>query len=255
MEITKDLENIKKIVRLAYVSAFLPDEKPLSIILLAPPEQSKTHYVLKYKTKHSHIATDLSYKGLIDILTDNKKVKHLVIPDFLKLTEKNQSTKKNLISALNSFIEEGIFQVNLANKETIDFKGRRGAIITSTTKESFKQNAKNWSSMGFKSRFLPVSWEFSQETKEKVMEQIVQEKDNNQQKPENISLKQNTIEVNEEVKKELISLSDGSPRRFKNLKVLLKALTLEKGKNYSDSEDIEELKELNKYININFNKI
>ena len=61
-------ELIMRLVKLVYMSAFLKNEKPLSLILIAPPESSKTHFLRQYKTKYSHISTDLSYTGLMILL-------------------------------------------------------------------------------------------------------------------------------------------------------------------------------------------
>ncbi len=255
MEKIKGKNAIEKIIKLAYISAFLKDEKPLSLLIVAPPEQSKSHYILKFKTKYSHLTTDLSYMGLIKLLTENKNLKHIVIPDFLKVTEKNQSTKKNLISSLNAYLEEGIFEISLANREKIDLKGKSGGIITATTEQSFFQNAKNWNAIGFKSRFLPVSWRYSDETMQKVINKITAEESTKNTKSKPITYKQEKINIQPEIYEKLQQFAELSPRKLKNLKVLAKSLALYNNKKSVGIKEIKEIEQLNEYINLRFKEI
>lgn len=247
-------ELIKKIVKLAYASVFLKGEKPLSLILLAPPENSKTHFIVGYKTKYSKIVTDLSYFGLLDLLENDKKLKQIIIPDFLKVTEKNQNTKKSLISSLNAYLEEGIYDIKLANKEKKDLKGRIGGVITATTDASFYQNVKSWNGMGFKSRFLCVSWKYGKESMNEILEKIVSEKEE-KRKVERLVYKITKIENNHLFNEKLKKLAENSPRRLNNLIVLLKTIALVNGHSKPTKTDFKELEELNTILNLRFNEI
>lgn len=250
-----DIEKIQKIVKLTYLSAFLVDEKPLSLILIAPPEQSKTYHLLQYKTKYSQVSTDLSYIGLIKLLIDDKNIKHIVIPDFLKVTEKGNATKKSIISALNSFLEEGIFKINLGNKEKIDLNGRRGGIITATTTYSLFQNAKNWNGTGFKSRFISVNWSYTPKTLKKIMEKIAKNEEKTtkstkkrKKTSKKIAIKRGKVNINGYGLK-LISYSDYSLRKLENLTVLLKTIALKNEHDTVKENDFQELLELIPLIN------
>lgn len=248
-------EKVKKIVELIYISAFLKNEKPLSLFLIAPPEQSKTHFILEKTTKFCHYSSDLSFAGLIKVLSENRKIKHLIIPDFLKITEKKQSTKANLLTILNSFLEEGVFEINLGNKEKIDLKGRQGGIITATTDYSFHQNKKNWGGIGFISRFLVVSYKYSNETLEEILDIINSEKNTKAKKPLNLSYKLTDVQSSKKINKMLNTLNDGSLRRQKQFIVLLKCIALRNGRTKTTEEDIEELKDLTEIINTRFTQI
>jgi hypothetical protein len=256
MRLKKDKkELIKKIVFLSYSSVFLKNEKPLSLILIAPPESSKTHFLLNFTTKNANLSTDLSYFGLINILLKQKNIKQIVIPDFLKITEKNQATKKNVISSLNAFVEEGLFDIDLAGKESIKLNGKTGGILTSTTQQSFYQNKKNWNEMGFKSRFIVVTWSYTNETMNEIMQTIAKEKKSKKIKPIKLNYKMTYIEKNEDFNDELIKMSEFSPRRLKNLTVLLKTIALVNNHKKPTKSDLEELKELSELMNLKFTPI
>lgn len=252
---TMKKEDIQKLVELVYISGFLRKEKPLSLFLLAPPEQSKSHFILEKTTRFSHQASDLSFMGLIKILTEKREIKHIIIPDFLKITEKKQSTKNNLLTLLNSFLEEGIFEINLGNKEKIDLKGKQGGIITATTDYSFYQNRKNWGGIGFISRFIVVSYKYSCETLNEILDLINKEQSTSKKKPQKLSYKMTEVKSSEEINKSLNVFNDGSLRRQKNLIVLLKCIALRNGRNKTNKSDVEELKKLVPLLNARFTTI
>jgi hypothetical protein len=193
--------------------------------------------------------------GLLNLLEQNKNLKQIIIPDFLKVTEKSKNTKKSLLSALNGYLDEGIFSINLANKELIDAKGRVGGVITSTTKASFFQNSKNWNAIGFKSRFIVVSWEYSDDTKMEILRKIAKEENTHNIKPTTIKQKLTKIETNFKLSNKLINISDKSTRKLKNFKVLLKSIALNNNHKKPTESDFKELKELSKLINVKFTRI
>jgi hypothetical protein len=257
----KGTEIIEKLVKLAYISTFLKDEKPLSLILVAPPEQSKSYYILKYKTKYSHISTDLSYMGLIRLLVKNKDLKQIVIPDFLKITQKGKNTKNACLTTLNSFLEEGIFNINLMGDDIISLNGKTGGIITSTTKSSFEQNKKIWESLGFSSRFLIASWKYTDKKMEELVNIVLSENPKKNFKNGKIDnqkiLKYNvkTIEIDKKNSEKIAFLAKKSPRKAKNLRILAKSLALFNGHFKVTDDEISELNIINRYLNTQFTPI
>jgi hypothetical protein len=248
-------KKIKRVIELVYTSAFLKNEKPLSLFLIAPPEQSKTYFLMDKTTKYVHYSTDLSFMGLIKILQNYKEIKQIIIPDFLKITQKKQSTKNNLLTLLNGYLEEGIFEINLGNSERINLKGRKGGIITSTTKTSFIQNRKIWEATGFSSRFIVLTWKYSEKTLNELLTLINEEISSNNKEPTKINYEITEVKSSKEINCLLNPLADGSPRKLKNLQTLLKAIALSYGRNYTLRKDVQELKELSEFMNFRFNEI
>lgn len=246
-------EDIKKIVKLSYISAFLKGEKPINLMLLAPAENGKTHFLLSFFSKFSKILSDLSFAGLIKILQEDKKFKTIVIPDFLKITGKKQSTKQNLLTLLNAYLEEGIYKISLGNREEINFNGRTGSIMTATTRESFKQNRRAWDGMGFSSRFLLVSYKYSQDTVDKIIRMLAQET-KRKTKPERIVAKNQVVTATEEINLRLREIGGGL-RMFQILMVMAKANALSEGRDKVLVKDVDEVKRLSKFFNIDYEEI
>jgi len=248
----EELKNmIKKLVKLAYFSAFLYKKTPISLFLLAPPGQSKTHYILKYKTKYSNVSTDLSYMGIINQLRKDKTLKHIVIPDFIKVSNKKKSTADSTIGLLCNFMEEGIFEINLGNNEKIDFKGRTGGVITATTRASYAQNFKKWNAIGFDSRFIFVSWEYSQLTLDSIMKEINTE---NKRLKQTKMLKAKITDVYTESRLNAIfnKHTGNDLRKLIHFQDLAKCNALMNGRNKVMEEDINEVLRLGKIINTDF---
>jgi len=248
------INKIKKIIHLSYLSSYLKNEKPISLLLLAPPEQSKTYFLLAEKTKFCHLSTDLSFIGLVKILQGNNAIKHIIIPDFTKITGKKRSTTENLLTLLNSYLEEGVFGIDLGNREKIDLKGIKGGILTATTEKSFIQNRKNWEGIGFSSRFIVVSWCYSDGTIEQIKKEInkgVKMKT----KSKIISCRKTEVTSDEETNSLLNDIAGNSLRKLGQLQVLLKCLALDDGRNKTNSKDVKELIKLNEVLNFNFTKI
>ncbi len=250
-----DKSTIKEIIELVYISSFLKNEQPLSLFLIAPPEQSKTHFLLRQTTSKCHISSDLSFMGLIKLLQRKKTLKHIIIPDFLKITDKKQSTKNNLLTLLNLFLEEGIYDVNLGNSEKLDLKGRVGGIITATTDYSFHQNKRRWGGIGFISRFIVVTYQYSEESKQEIIDAINNLGTTKKQSPKKLKYKITEVKSSKEINKALNGLGEGSPRRQKQLIVLLKCIALRNKRNFTILNDVKHLEKLTKLMNVGFTKI
>ena len=107
------IDDIEKIVKLVLSSGFIKNSDPLSLILVGKAGVGKTCIITGHNTKKSIVTTDLSKFGLIRELKEKPNLSHIVIPDFIKVTDKKQSTRKDLISTLNSATEEGLNNLSL----------------------------------------------------------------------------------------------------------------------------------------------
>lgn len=247
------IDDIKKITELVYTSGRLKNTRPLSLMLVAGAGRGKTEIITSFKGKNIITVTDLSYMGLIKIMEENPKIKHLIVPDFIKLTNKKGSTSANLISFLNNFLEDGINQIKLYNMDK-DFKGKRGAMVTATTRASFSQHKKEWENTGFLSRLIVVSYNYSDKTMQEIQEFIACEGDKKKEY-ETIKSSEVDIKFNKEINKKLIPYCRGDLRKQKQLQTLCKANALLEGRKSVAEKDFEEVMKLRKFINYNFKEI
>jgi len=244
--------DIQKIVKLTLISGYIKDVAPLSLIVVGKAGVGKTENIRHWKNSKSLVITDLNYSGLVQLLIKKNTLKHLIIPDFIKITMKKSSTKDNLISFLNSCIEDGLNQIEGYFHHK--FKGRKIGIITSTTKASFTQNKKTWKNMGFTDRMLICSYSYSKKTIEEIKEYINSEKFKTEQ--EDIQkLKITEVKSNKILNAYFNTEVKDSLRSLKQFQTLAKCNALNEGRNKVLKEDISEILRLCKFLNEDYTEI
>lgn len=248
-----------ELLKLVLFSGYIENERPLSVMLVGNVGIGKTEVLQNYK-ESSNIAflTDVTYMGLINLLEEQKELRHLIIPDFLKITMKKQSTAENFISCLNALTEEGLSKISLFGMSK-DFKGKRAGVITATTKDSYAQHKKKWASMGFSSRILIVSYDYSDATRESVFEFIQNRKYiTSAKEPFSLPTRNVAVTFSPELAKKLRS-KDSTFRSQKQLQTLAMSSALERSLTAENvvvtDEDIQRVKRLSKFFNLKFTKI
>ena len=140
------VDNLKELIKTVLYTGYVADEKPLSIMFVAHYGTGKSE-ILNTFNVNDNIAyfTDVTYMGLIKLLEEEKEVRHIVIPDFLKITMKKKSTTDNITSCFNAMMEEGLDKISMMG-QSYDFKGKKVGLITATTKKSFEEFSSELSS-------------------------------------------------------------------------------------------------------------
>jgi hypothetical protein len=247
------MEDLKKLVKLVLLTGDIKGEKPVSLLVISKSGNGKTELISSFNKRTCSFMTDLTYFGLISKLEENKRIKHLIIPDFIKITQKKRSTSDNLVSLLNALLEEGVGEIRIYNRNA-DLKKRTLGLITATTKASFSQNKDAWESFGFVQRMLLVSYDYSDETIEKIIDSINKE-EYIKTKTERIDLFGEDVKSEAKFNKQLNKYVDKNFRTLKHLQTLCKAHALYRNANNVGQEDIDEIIRLTKYMNLKYNKI
>lgn len=252
-------QELHELIRTVLFSGYVAGEKPLSIMLVGNVGIGKSQLLNTYQPNENlAFFTDVTYMGIIKLLTEHKEVRHVVIPDFLKITMKKKSTTDNIISCLNAGIEEGIDKISLMG-QSYDFKGKQFGIITATTSASYHQHKKTWQAMGLLSRMLIISYDYSDKTKEQIFDYIFKRKYLTDEKKEKLQLPIKNIEVS--LSSRLAKkLKDSSTdfRKQKQLQNLAMARTLMNGNKNQyvvTMKEIQKVITLKKFMNLTFTKI
>jgi len=273
-------EKIERIVQLAIASGYVKDETaPLSIILIAHPESAKTKIIQKFKSKHTIEASDLSAKPITDViipLLEKNELHHILIPDMIKVLAHKSTTVDATMTFLNALMEEGIKSQLFFGQQFYMKKRHKCGLITSCTFDYYYKIFRKWHDIGFLSRFLPISFTYSKPTIVDINFQISRNnfftEITNIKKiakkhitiPNDIADKISFI-VNEVVSGQLkdtirIQVRGGKKRYYKiemygfrlhrQIRKLLQSITLMKGKNVCQWEDMNELYKLIDYIRL-----
>lgn len=248
-----NMQDLKKILMLVLATGNLKGVKPVSLLVVSKSGNGKTELITSIKSKKGCYITDLSATGLLLFLEKDTKMRHIIIPDFIKITQKKKSTSENLVSLLNALTDEGVGKTKLFNVEK-DFSNRTIGLITATTKASFGQHRTRWESFGFVQRMLFVSYDYSEETIQKIMESINKEEYIKEKKDVLIASSKDVISE-EKFNKQLNRFVDKNFRSLKHLQALAKANAMMRGSKFVEQCDIDEIIRLTKFMNLKYTKI
>jgi hypothetical protein len=269
------IEPIKKIVKYALASGKLKDERPLSVIIIAPVESAKTLVLRRYclKAKNCLYMTDVTAHGILKESSQLKgfrsgKLTHLVIPDLMPCLSRKQTTVSTLISFLNSLIEEGIVNISTYITHINENVEVKAGLLAAIPSEPFHDKRHKWGRMGFLSRALPVTYDYKPSTRAEILAYIerqehLQEKTAKLPLPEEPKLIELPFELARKIEPYASSLADEYSKYQKvygfryqrQLQTLVKAIALFKGRDEVDEECLDELEEVANYINFQSNKI
>jgi len=257
---------IEHIIKLAIYSVLIKDENPISLIVIAPPEHGKTEILKKFAHINSvKMTTDFNTFLFADFVNEfqTEQKTTIMIPDFLRIVKKKYSTQSNSLTIMNSITEEGWIG-KLPMGQIID-KPIKANIITALTQDEIADKRHRWAKMGFLSRFIPISFSYNNNTKQKIREYIkdrVYHKDNledfeiNIKDKTDIKLPKKYAEQIEKITKN-IALRDNFTgfRLQRQLQVLAMSNALSNQRNIVNKDDIEVLEEMSKFINFDFKEI
>lgn len=173
------VRDLEEIVETVIWTAYVEGEKPVSLLLASRVEGGKTRLLLQYtENKGIERLDDMTawaltspsravYQRLL-----NNQTHHIVCPDLLRPLSRNRDTVNTLITFLLGLIEEGTMAIstyatNLALKEPL-----LCGLITGIAKEELHIHRHQWMRVGFLSRLLPVSWEYSPGTQAGISHSI-----------------------------------------------------------------------------------
>lgn len=159
-------------MNLVLQSAFIPNTKILSGLLITMPSLGKTTYLeLTQTLDFVDYTNDISPKPLFDFLdeVERGRKKFLVIPDFINTLTHNKNTVDNTRSILRSMIEEGFKKSDFFGMQREYSYPVKAGLLSGITVDKVNENTGRWKADGFYSRLLPWSYSHSLETSEQIV--------------------------------------------------------------------------------------
>jgi hypothetical protein len=248
------MEDLRKILKLVLLTGNLKKVKPVSLLIVSKSGNGKTELITSFKKSTLAFVTDMSYMGLLSILEKEPQLKHIIVPDFIKITQKKKATSDHLISLFNALIEEGVGKIRVYQHEA-DFKNRTCGLVTATTQASFSQRKNIWQSFGFVQRMIIISFDYSDDTINLIMDSINKEEYLKYYQEKLINVKGTEIASERALNKQLNPHVDKNFRSLKNLQSLCKAHALMNKRSSVNQSDVTEIIRLTKYMNLKYTKI
>lgn len=193
-------------------------------------------------------------------LLKSGQIKHIVIPDFLSILTKSKDAMPDTVRFYNGLIEEGICRIESRYSDFITEIPVKIGLVTAVSAQDFEARSKtqNWGALGFLSRVLPVSFGYSNETKEAIRRSTFLREYHNEvnftlQFPESDIYVEIPLKYEETVTKLATETADATDelgaRREKQLMTFVMADALKHGRETVNSEDIDRLLAYSKFFN------
>ena len=164
-----ELEFAKTII----ASGWLTGTRPLSGLIISQPDSGKSESLMCFSgCKGVLVVNDLTAYGLARLVEDLKSAHHLVIPDLLKVLQRNPRVANELISMLNIMSEEGLLRIQTFYTQLYLEKPLRRGFLTSLTIEAFNRRRRHWRAIGFTSRPIPFFFGYNEEDLARARETI-----------------------------------------------------------------------------------
>lgn len=262
--------DLEEILRLILLSAYVAGERPLSAVIVANVEAGKTMLMERYRLNHGILwQSDLTAYGLVLGYSDQLKtgqIRHIFCPDFLRVLAHKHETRQQTITFLNGLIEEGVGAMSIGPKIFRIKTPFSCGLVTAIPREMFLDERRNWTRIGFMSRMLPISFDYSTETARQIMLSICDEA-YLRYRPVTVDFPQEQwpVRLPGLLSRRLVPYSERLAkseaadrygyRNQKHLQRLLKASALERGNSTVDENDLQRIIRLSRFLNLNYTKV
>lgn len=168
------IEKLSEIVETALYTAHITNSIPTSLIFIGPSGAGKSKLIMQYRSVNgSHLTSDVTSMGLQELLGQDYegKINFLIIPDFNLVLSHRSSTLQLTIANLLSVTSEGTVRIDDGRVKK-EVKHRPVGILTAMTRDLYAYVARKWAILGFNRRFLPIYYDYSLETRQKIQHSI-----------------------------------------------------------------------------------
>lgn len=178
-----NLPEITELSRLALYSDFiLADESrketPISMVIVAPPEQGKTAVIKQFDPTDGLLYIDnvtawgIEHKYIKEL--QSGKIRRVVIPDFIDPTNRKKTTVDSTITFFNKYVSwEGLKEIQTYAMDLSLDEPIKGSLLTTMATDDFKRMVRSLAAVGFLSRLLVVGYQYSKEELDVLLEDIV----------------------------------------------------------------------------------
>lgn len=148
-------------VKLLIWTGQLPDERPVSAIIVAPAGSGKTTMLENLQCEQATFVGDLTARPLSGIVSGSDKVTHILLGDMLSLFGHKESTVKLTLRLVSQMTGEKILHDPWTGKE---IPPRMIGLITAIPPEDFQKQRRHTRTGGFASRFLVIKYSYKAST-------------------------------------------------------------------------------------------
>lgn len=157
-------------------AAIAGDDNPASLLLVGRPESGKSQVIKALGgNQYTYLANDTTAWGMArKILPEMRKLRSrvLLIPDLTNPLSRNRESVSSFVGLLAAFMEEGISRIVTKYIQLSYPTPMKGGVLTSMTLDELRHRKAWWLAGGFLSRFLVISYTYSNDSTADIMEHL-----------------------------------------------------------------------------------
>jgi hypothetical protein len=255
------MEPVLEILRTVVMSGYVKAERPVSILLIALPDSGKSEAIMHYFTPQIKVMSDFTAKGLLRIVQGQAEKRTFIIAPDLNMVISHKPSVANLtFGCLLSLLQEGTMKISDGGGEN-EYKGARIGFAAAITPSVLSGKAGRWRGTGLLRRLLPVYYDLSDDTINKVHLQI--REGNYKADGEIVNLKcpaePMIVVIPKDIRQKvdelcrLVSNERLEPRGFsphKHFRCYVKARALIHGRNKVIDQDFQDLKRATEFFRL-----
>lgn len=173
MEKLIGLERLFNIIEVVIWSGALANSIPISILIIGQSGTGKSKMSLSFQASSMHVTNDMTSSGLFDIMLRDResRIRHVVFPDMNAILSHRGSTTDLFFGNMLALMSEGITRID-DGRQAKEIPHLPVGLIAAATPEMFDTQSRKWQMTGLKRRFLPLFYDYSMSTRQKINEGI-----------------------------------------------------------------------------------
>jgi hypothetical protein len=229
-------------VKLLIWTGQLPDERPVSAIIVAPAGSGKTTMLESVQCEQAPFYGDLTARPLSGIVRGSDKITHILLGDMLSLFGHKDTTVKLTLRLVSQMTGEKLLHDPWSGDA---IQPRMIGLITAIPPDDFKKQRRHVQTGGFASRFLIAKYNYKASTVASIHRFIAENRYANtlgkpfvMQNPGKWEVKISK-EISEDIKDFGITIKEDPLgfRAHRHLRALVKAQARRMGRNIVKQED------------------
>lgn len=171
------LESIQEIMLTVLYTARVKGAVPVSVLLCAESGTAKTKMLQAITGICIHPTDSFTSNGLFDIMRNDQqnKLRWIVTPDLNPTLSRRPATVNATVSNLLTLTMDGTCRVDDGRAEKVA-KHEPIGFLSGVTPDIYNKQAKKWLSLGLRRRIIPLFYEYTAETEEKLKLQLREDK-------------------------------------------------------------------------------
>jgi hypothetical protein len=267
-----ETKSIEDLISISLWTGYLEDEQPQSIMIISNVEGGKSLLTSQFMGNDGvRFMHDATAYGILKAYKQDLikgKIKHFIFPEFIFPLSRQKETVNSFLAFLNGLVEEGIKEIQTYATKIILPKPIRAGVIACLSRDEFQWRKNYWCSIGFLSRFLPVSYSYSKRVEDAIFEAIFSQE--SEVRDIKFKFHRGRVKLPQEMARQLKPIAkviaqdcsrDDKTKKLAGFRAqiglqrMVKGIALARGKSTVTQAEVDRLNELSRYLNLKFNEI